>query len=174
MAFAFLASAIVLSMAALHPAYVCLSLAGAFACSCVTRGWRASLRSLRWMVPLCLVVAVANPFFSASGSTELFRIGMRAVYLESVLYGLCAGGMFASVFLWFASYSVCMTSENFMALFGNAAPVVTFMVSQVMRLVPQFVKRGRTISLVQESSSAASPCGKKEQTQGRMRPPDPE
>ena len=101
-AFVFLASALALSMACLHPVFTALSLAGALACSCVCRGGRATLLSLRWIVPLCLVVAAANPFFVASGSTELFRIGQRAIYAEALLYGLCSGGRFAWVFLWFA------------------------------------------------------------------------
>lgn len=169
MAFAFLACAIALSMAALHPVYVCLSLAGAFACSAVTRGIRSTLLALRWIVPLCLVVAAANPLFSASGSTELFRVGLRAVYLESLVFGLCAGGMFASVFLWFSSYAACMTSENSMALFGNAVPTVSFMISQVLRLLPQFLTRGRVIAQVQDAASAAAPHGKKESAAARMR-----
>lgn len=156
-------------MAAMHPVYVCLSLAGAFACSAVTRGLRPTLRALRWIVPLCLVVAAANPLFSASGSTELFRIGLRAVYLESLVYGLCAGGMFASVFLWFASYAACMTSENSMALLGNVAPTVTFMISQALRLLPQFLTRGRVIMQVQDAVSVAAPRGKKESAAARMR-----
>lgn len=167
--FAFLASALALSMACLHPVFVALSLAGALACSCVCRGRRATLLSLRWVVPLCLVVAAANPFFVASGSTELFRIGHRAIYAEALLYGLCSGGMFASVFLWFASYSACMDSENSLALFGNAAPVVTLMVSQVLRLVPQFVSRGRAIADVQDCTSAAAPATKRDAARGRMR-----
>lgn len=77
--------------------------------------------------------------------------------------------MFASVFLWFASYSSCMDSENSLALFGNAAPVVTLMVSQVLRLVPQFVSRGRAIADVQDGMSAAAPRTKKDAAQGRMR-----
>lgn len=168
-AFVFLASALALSMARLHPVFVALSLAGALACSCVCRGGRATLMSLRWVVPLCLVVAAANPFFVASGSTELFRIGQRAIYAEALLCGLCSGGMFASVFLWFASYSSCMDSENSLALFGNVAPVVTLMVSQVLRLVPQFVSRGRAIADVQDGMSAAAPRSKKDAAQGRMR-----
>ena len=168
-AFVFLASALALSMACLHPVFTALSLAGALACSCVCRGGRATLLSLRWIVPLCLVVAAANPFFVASGSTELFRIGQRAIYAEALLYGLCSGGMFASVFLWFASYSSCMDSENSLALFGNAAPVVTLMVSQILRLVPQFVSRGRAIADVQDGMSAAAPRTRKDVAQGRMR-----
>lgn len=168
-AFAYLACAIALAMACMHPVYAALSLAGALAASAVCRGLRATLLSLRWVVPVCLVVAAANPLFVASGSTELFRLGTRAIYAEALFYGLCSGAMFASVFLWFASYSACMDSENSMALFGNVAPTVTLMVSQVLRLVPQFVSRGRAISDVQDCVSAAAARGKREESGDRMR-----
>ena len=59
-AFVFLASALALSMACLHPVFTALSLAGALACSCVCRGGRATLLSLRWIVPLCLVEYIAH------------------------------------------------------------------------------------------------------------------
>lgn len=168
-AFAFIVCAAVFSMAAMQPVYVALSLAGALATSVVVRGGRQTLHSLAWVVPMCLIVACANPLFSASGSTELFRIGGIAIYLESLIYGLCSGGMFASVFLWFASYANCMTSENSLALLGNVAPTVTLMASQVLRLVPQFVSRGRAISSVQDAASAAVPVTKRDQASGRFR-----
>lgn len=168
-AFAFLACAIVLSMAAMQPVYVALSFAGAVTCSLVCRGARATAGSFAWIVPLWLVVTVANPLFSASGSTELFRIGVRAVYAESLVYGACSGGMLASVFLWFSCYSACMSSANSLALFGNVLPIVSLMVSQVMRLVPQFVARGRGIAAAQDAVSAAAPRTKRQQASGRLR-----
>lgn len=168
-AFAFLACALALTMACLQPFFVAVSLAGSLACSAVCRGGGATLLSLRWAVPLCLIVAAANPFFVASGSTELFRVGQRAVYLEAVAYGLCSGGMFAAVFLWFASYAACMDSESSLALFGNVAPVVTLMVSQVLRLVPQFVSRGRAVAAVQDAASSAAPEDARAAARGRMR-----
>lgn len=168
-AFVFLACAIVVSMAALQPVFVALSFLGALACSVVCRGARATAGSFVWIVPLWLVVAIANPLFSASGSTEILRIGVRAVYVESLVYGACSGGMLASVFLWFSSYAVCMNSANTMALFGNVLPIVSLMVSQVMRLVPQFVARGRGIAAAQDAVSAAAPQTKRQQTAGRLR-----
>ena len=164
-AFVFLACAIVISMAALQPVFVALSFLGALACSVVCRGARATAGSFVWIVPLWLVVAIANPLFSASGSTEILRIGVRAVYVESLVYGACSGGMLASVFLWFSSYAACMNSANTMALFGN----VSLVVSQVMRLVPQFVARGRGIAAAQDAVSAAAPQTKRQQTAGRLR-----
>lgn len=168
-AFVFLAYAIVLSMAAMQPVYVALSFAGALACSLVCLGARATAGSFAWIVPLWLVVTIANPLFSASGSTELFRIGVRAVYAESLVYGACSGGMLASVFLWFSCYSACMNSANSLALFGNVLPVISLMVSQVMRLVPQFVARGRSIAAAQDAASAAAPRTKRQQAAGRLR-----
>lgn len=168
-AFVFLACAIVVSMAALQPVFVALSFLGALACSVVCRGARATAGSFVWIVPLWLVVAIANPLFSASGSTEILRIGVRAVYVESLVYGACSGGMLASVFLWFSSYAACMNSANTMALFGNVLPIVSLMVSQVMRLVPQFVARGRGIAVAQDAVSAAAPQTKRQQTAGRLR-----
>lgn len=168
-AFVFLACAIVISMAALQPVFVALSFLGALACSVVCRGARATAGSFVWIVPLWLVVAIANPLFSASGSTEILRIGVRAVYAESLVYGACSGGMLASVFLWFSSYAACMNSANTMALFGNVLPIVSLMVSQVMRLVPQFVARGRGIAAAQDAVSAAAPRTKRQQTAGRLR-----
>ncbi len=168
-AFVFLACAIVISMAALQPVFVALSFLGALACSVVCRGARATAGSFVWIVPLWLVVAIANPLFSASGSTEILRIGVRAVYVESLVYGGCSGGMLASVFLWFSSYAACMNSANTMALFGNVLPIVSLMVSQVMRLVPQFVARGRGIAAAQDAVSAAAPQTKRQQTAGRLR-----
>lgn len=168
-AFLFLACALALTMACMQPLFAAVSFAGSLVCSAVCRGGRATLLSLRWAVPLCLVVAAANPFFVASGSTELFHVGQRAVYLEALAYGLCSGGVLAAVFLWFASYAACMDSENSLALFGNVLPVVTLMVSQVLRLVPQFVSRGRAVAAVQDAASSAAPRGKRDAARGRMR-----
>ena len=142
-AFVFLACAIVISMAALQPVFVALSFLGALACSVVCRGARATAGSFVWIVPLWLV--------------------------ESLVYGACSGGMLASVFLWFSSYAACMNSANTMALFGNVLPIVSLMVSQVMRLVPQFVARGRGIAAAQDAVSAAAPQTKRQQTAGRLR-----
>lgn len=168
-AFAYLACAIVVSMAALQPVFVVLSLAGALGCSAVVRGIRPTLGSLKWALPLWLVVTVANPLFSASGSTELVRIGYRGIYAESLAYGACSGAMLASVFLWFSSYAACMSSANTMSLFGNVLPVVSLMVSQVMRLVPQFVARGRDVAAAQDAVSAAAARTKRDAVAGRLR-----
>lgn len=162
-ALCYFAALLVLSMAAMQPVYLLVSFGGALAYGAVLRGWRATGRSLAWQLPLVAVVALANPLFSASGSTELFRIGMRAFYLESFVYGACTGLMLASVLLLFSNASQVLTSDKIMALFGGVAPIVGLMLSMTARLVPQFVRRGGDIGDVQRactsSQTAAASAG---------------
>ena len=141
-----------LTMCSLQPVLIALSLAGGFAYSCCVRGLGASLASLRWQLPFILLVAVLNPLFSASGSTELFRLSGRAVYLESLCYGCAMGGLFVASALWFHGASHMLPFDRVMALLGNAAPVLALMVSQGMRLVPRLVRQGRLIGTAQAAS----------------------
>lgn len=168
-AFAFLACAIALSMAALQPVISAISLAGAFACACVTRGRRHALRMLGFVAVAAVIVTAANMVFSSNGETALFRLAGRAFTFESLVYGLCSGLMLASVLLWFSSFSACIGSDASMALFGRAAPTVALMVSQVMRLVPQFVSRGRDVMAVQAAVSAAAADTKRAVAADRLR-----
>lgn len=154
-AFGYFAVLFVLSMATMQPVYIVISFVAALAYSVVLRGARATGRSLVWQLPLVLIIALANPLFSASGSTELFRIGLRAIYLESLVFGACMGLMLASILLIFSNASRALTSDKVMALFGNVAPVIGLMLSMAARLVPQFVRRGKDIGGVQRACTAA-------------------
>ena len=145
----YLAITLALSMAAMQPVLIAISLAGAFAYGCCARGIGACVRALRWQLPIILVIAVFNPLFSASGSTELFRLGGRAIYLESLCYGCAMGGLFMASILWFQAASELLSFDKVMALFGNVAPTIALMISMTMRLIPRFLRQGRQIEAVQ-------------------------
>lgn len=145
----YLAITLGLTMFCMQPVLIAISLAGAFFYGCRVRGWRSCLASLRWQLPFILIIAVLNPLFSASGSTELFRLGSRAVYLESLCYGASMGGLFIASVLWFQAAVQLLSFDKVMALFGNVAPVVALMISMCMRLIPRFLRQGRTILAVQ-------------------------
>ena len=76
---------------------------------------------------------------------------MRAVYLESMVYGLCMGGLFVASVLWFEAAASMLEYDKVLALLGNAAPVIALMISMCMRLIPQFLRRGRTVLAVQDA-----------------------
>lgn len=113
-----------LTMSSMQPVLIALSLAGGLAYGFATRGAAHTLGALRWQLPVILIIALVNPLFSASGSTELFRIGMRAVYLESMVYGLCMGGLFVASVLWFEAAASMLEYDKVLALLGNAAPAI--------------------------------------------------
>lgn len=168
-AFTYLVCAAAFAMAVPHPVYAALSLAGAAACGCCTCGARACARKVGPLAGVIALVAVTNLIFVGEGSTVLLRVGERALTLESLEYGLCAGTMLAAVFLWFTSYAACMDSSATEALLGRAAPTVSLMVSQVMRLVPQFARRGRAIMGASAATTSAAPAGTRERASGHLR-----
>ncbi len=168
-AFMYLACAVGFSMASLQPVLAALSLAGAFACSWCVRGLRRTAGTLGWAAALGAAMALANALLSTEGSTVLAAPFGRPVYLEGLAYGACAGAVLAATLLWFSSYAACMTADRSLALFGNLAPTVSLMVSQVLRLVPQFVSRGREILAVQRAVAAAAPATRRQAASDRLR-----
>ena len=144
---AYLVITLALVMCCMQPVLIALALVGGFAFACCAHGPAAALRSLRWQLPIILLVAVLNPLFSASGSTELFKLGLRAVYLESICYGCAMGALFVASVLWFQAAAT---------LAGNAAPVIALMVSMCMRLIPRFVRQGRQVLDVQSVANLGS------------------
>lgn len=168
--FVYFAAAIVFGMSAFHPVYLGVSFCSACALSVLYRGARATGKTLAWQIPLICIIALVNPLISLSGSTELFRIGLRPVYWESFAYGLCMGMMLSLTMLWLSNASHVLTSDKVMSLAGNALPTVTLMTSMALRLVPQFVRRGTYIDEARSACLGASEAtSKREKLRRRTR-----
>ena len=145
----YVAVTLVLTMACMQPVLIGLSLLGALSFSCTVRGVAPTMGMLRWQIPVIILISLVNPLFSASGSTELLRIGAHAVYAESLAYGASMGALFVASVTWFMGAAELLPFDRVMALLGNAAPTVTLMISMAMRLIPRFVRQGKTIDSVQ-------------------------
>ena len=87
-----------------------------------------------------------NTLFNHEGATILtyFSSG-NPLTLESMLYGLSAGGMLAAVLLWFTTYQAVMTSDKFVYLFGRAIPALSLVLSMTLRFVPKFRAQLRAV-----------------------------
>lgn len=147
---AYLAVTLGLTMFSMHPLLIALSFAGGLAYGACVRGWRAAALSLRWQLPVVLVIGLVNPLFVSMGSTELFDLFGRPVYAESMLYGCAMAGLFVASAQWFGIGSAMLSYDKVLGLLGNVVPTVALMVSMTMRLVPRFVRQGRTIAAVQD------------------------
>ena len=127
------------SMVLNHPLAQGISLACAVTYAVQAEGKQAVLFSLKWCLPIMLLTALMNPAFSHEGITILlyFPTG-NPLTLESILYGLSAGTMLATVMLWFLNFNRVITSDKFIYLFGRILPAMSLVLSMTLRFIPKF------------------------------------
>ncbi|MCL2024578.1 MAG: energy-coupling factor transporter transmembrane protein EcfT [Coriobacteriia bacterium] len=163
------AAVIVLTMATMNLLLLLVSFAGALALSVWVRGWRATGTTLVWQIPLVVLCAVINPLFASTGSIELFRIGTKAIYLESVVTGAATGLMLVSIMLWFSLASQILTSDKILTIIGKRMPTMGLIISMTLRLVPRLVERGRHIDSAVRATTVITPRTIIERIAARLR-----
>ncbi len=154
-ALAYFGAVLVLAMAAPHPLLLAISFAAALAYGIWLRGGGAVARSLTWQLPMIAIIVAVNPLFSSTGTTELFRIGTQAVYAEGYANAATMALLLVCVMQWFSNADAVLGSDKVMGVLGRALPTVGLMLSMTMRLIPRFVRRGRTINAALGACTAA-------------------
>ncbi|MGI6104811.1 MAG: energy-coupling factor transporter transmembrane component T [Raoultibacter sp.] len=157
------------SMLAFHPVFISLSCIGAILLSVFLRGWISTGKTLVWQLPLVVLIAIINPVFSSMGTTELFSIGDKVVHSEELIFGGCMGLMLITVMLWFANLSEVLGADKLRSLCGNKAPTLGFMLSAVMRQIPQLLKRGRAIDYSMRACTSSSSLANAKPLSSRVR-----
>ena len=127
------------SMVLNHPMAQGISLICAAIYGVQIQGKAAVQFYLKWCLPVMLMTAFVNPAFSHEGVTILlyFPTG-NPLTLESLLYGLSAGAMVATVMLWFLNFNRVITSDKFIYLFGRIIPAMSLVLSMTLRFIPKF------------------------------------
>ncbi len=140
--FIYFALTIGCTMAFQHPVCQAVSLGCALAYAICLDGRKTVLSLVKFLLPLLLLTVLINPVFSQQGDTVLhyFPNG-NPLTLESILYGLSAGGMLVSAYLWFRCLGNVISSDKLMYLFGKAAPALSLLLSMTLRFVPGFKKQ---------------------------------
>ena len=134
-----------LTLACMHPVTVVLSFLGASWFSIRLRGWRAYGHTMRFVGPMFLLIALANPLFNHRGVTMLFTINHLWYTLEAVCYGLVSGCSLCAVIMWFTCYQEVMTSDKFLYLFGKIAPATALLITSALRFIPQMQQNAAQI-----------------------------
>ena len=99
---------------------------------------------------MAVFAALVNPAFNHEGATILTYLPSgNPLTLESMLYGVAAAVMLASVVLWFSSYNEVMTSDKFVYLFGRVIPALSLVLSMALRFIPKFKAQMQTVSEAQ-------------------------
>src|SRR5699024_8816274 len=71
---------------------------------------------------LFLFIVITNPIFVHKGETILFFYNDHPITMEAILYGVVIGMMLVSIIFWSKAYSLIMTSDKFVYLFGKIMP----------------------------------------------------
>ena len=148
--FLYFALVLVFTMFFMHPVSLIVSLACALAYAIYLNGRKAVQFSVRFMLPMMLIAAIVNPAFNHEGATILTYLPSgNPLTLESILYGIAAALMLASVIMWFSCYNAVMTSDKFVYLFGRIIPALSLVLSMTLRFVPKFKAQLHVVSEAQ-------------------------
>ena len=150
--FLYFALVIGFSMALNHPLAQGISLVCALTYAVQAGGRKAALFALKWCLPVLLLTAFMNPAFSHEGVTVLLYLPTgNPLTLESILYGISAGVMIATVMLWFLNFNRVITSDKFIYLFGRIIPAMSLVLSMTLRFIPRFKAQTQQVADAQRS-----------------------
>ena len=120
--FIYFTAVIVFSMIFVHPICLVTSLLCSVMYSVILNGKKA-LKFIAMLLPLMLISALINPAFNHEGVTVIAYLPSgNPLTLESILYGIVAASMVATVICWFSCFNKIMTSDKFIYLFGRIIP----------------------------------------------------
>ena len=150
----FFLGAIILGMFFIHPVFVVVSILISIS-YLVTLKKAKAIKELLYMLILFVLISAINPIFNRMGATVLFRYFNRPYTLEALIYGMTLAGMAVSILCWFACYNSIMTSDKFIYLFGRIIPAVSLVLSMILRLIPNFIRKTKQISVARASIGMA-------------------
>lgn len=143
--FLFFAGAIGCGVVIRHPAYLTVSVAAGIVYYLLLNG-KKGWKFILGLVPLFLVLTAINPLFNTYGERVLCQVLGRPYTMEALLYGAAIAAMFVNMTIWFGCYNKVLTSDKFTSLFGNLIPSLSLLLVMVLRLVPTFIRKTKTIS----------------------------
>ena len=157
--FIYFTAVIVFSMIFVHPICLVTSLLCSVMYSVILNGKKA-LKFIAMLLPLMLISALINPAFNHEGVTVIAYLPSgNPLTLESILYGIVAASMIATVICWFSCFNKIMTSDKFIYLFGRIIPSLSLILSMTFRFVPKFKEQVQEVSNAQKSMGRDSSEG---------------
>ena len=157
--FIYFTAVIVFSMIFVHPICLVTSLLCSAIYSIILNGKKA-LKFIAMLLPLMLISALINPAFNHEGVTVIAYLPSgNPLTLESILYGIVAASMVATVICWFSCFNKIMTSDKFIYLFGRIIPSLSLILSMTFRFVPKFKEQVQEVSNAQKSMGRDSSEG---------------
>lgn len=157
--FIYFTTVIVFAMIFINPICLLISLVSSITYSIILNGKKA-LKFIIMLLPFMIVSALINPAFNHEGVTIISYLPSgNPLTLESILYGIAAASMIATVICWFSCFNQIMTSDKFIYLFGRMIPSLSLILSMTLRFVPKFKEQIKEVSNAQKSIGKGSSDG---------------
>ena len=137
-----------LTLACPHVVTVLLSLLGSILFNLALRGRKTFGRTMRFVLPMFLIICIGNPLVNHRGVTMLCLLFDQWITLEAIVYGIVTACSLAAIILWFGCYQEVMTSDKFLYLFGKIASALRF-IPQMQQNAAQ-IKQSR--AMLQDNS----------------------
>ncbi len=135
----------------MNPINLLISLISGLIYSIYLNGRKTLKSCLIYLLPMMIITAIINPAFNHEGITILtYRPSGNPLTLESIIYGIASAMMITSVIIWFSCYSVVMTSDKFVYLFGKIIPALSLVLSMTLRFVPKFQEQIKIVAETQK------------------------
>ena len=144
-------SEIVISMFSTNPIILGVGLVGGLLFFLMIQDIKVFLKDLTFYIPMFLLITIINPLFSHNGVTPLFFMNGNPVTMEAIIYGMDIALMLMAVIYWCKCYSLIMTTDKSLYLFGKAIPKLSLVLSMSLRFIPLFKEKLHEIRNVQSS-----------------------
>lgn len=130
-----------------HPVVQVFSFLGSISYIIIQNGLYNSYKIISVSIITGILIAIINPLLVHQGVTILgyFSNG-NPLTLESIIFGVSAGVMFTSVMIWFSCHNKIMTSDKILYISGVLFPSLSLIFSMVLRFVPLYIERIKTIN----------------------------
>ena len=138
------------AMFIMHPVIITLSLVGAVTLYITIDKKRKAGLHVSFFL-LFLILAVINPIWYHNGVTVLFVVNDSPITLEALLYGVFAAAMIISVLYRFRTFSMIMTADKLMYIFGKLSPKISLILSMALRYIPLMRKQTEKVRSTQKA-----------------------
>lgn len=139
-----------IAMFSTSPLFIAIGFIFSWMYSIMLGGRKAFKMNLIFMVPIVVIMAVINVFFTHNGETVLMYINGNRITMEALVYGIAAALILTCVIVWFSSFNIVMSADKLVYLFGRAAPVLGLTLSMIFRFIPLLKARYEEIHLGQK------------------------
>lgn len=130
------------------PVFVALNIFCSVCSSLVLLGKSRTWTSLRYGLFLFFTVILINMMINSRGATVILVFWRVKITLESLLYGMCTGGILISMFLWINCFGSFFNMQKLMFVFYRIMPKVAVMLSMATKTFGDIKKRISTINMV--------------------------